>query len=290
MDDPNAALLPPNQNKVVLVTGCAKGGIGFEYCKAFAERDCHVFASDLPTRMHEMADLVSDKVHLLELDVSSDDSVASAVDAVLEAYGRIDVVINNAGISSTGPLAELSLEAVRRAWEINVLGQLRLVQRVAPHMAALRSGCIVSMGSVVGLAPTPWAGSYCATKAAIHAMAHSLRVEMRPFGVDVVLVLPGSIRSSFGRAATERLGVQEWKMYGQFKEAIAERARASQGPKATDARLLARHVAGKVLRPKPPKQIVFGHMTTMFTMLALSPLWVRDLFFSKRFKLDKRLL
>lgn len=275
--------------KVVLVTGCAEGGIGFHYCKAFAEQNCRVFATDVPGRLGDMADLLNDNVEALELDVADDQSVASAVGTIVAECGRIDVVVNNAGVGSTGPLAELPLDAIRRAWEVNALGQLRVVQQVAPHMASRRSGRIVNIGSVVGTAPTPWAGSYCASKAAVHAMSHALRVELRPFGIDVVLVLPGAIRSNFGTASMDGLGRQDWKLYKDFKEAIAERARASQTGRATDAGSLARHVVRKVLSPKPPKQIVFGHMTGLFALLAWSPLWVRDLFFSNRFNLNKKL-
>ncbi|KAJ8765450.1 hypothetical protein K2173_014572 [Erythroxylum novogranatense] len=278
-----------SDSKVVLVTGCAKGGIGYEYCKAFAEHNCQVIASDIPQRMDDMLDLESEKTETVQLDVSSDESVSSAVKNIVSRYGRIDILINNAGIGSTGPLAELPLEAIRKAWEINTLGQLRMVQNVVPHMALNRSGSIVNIGSVVGMVPTPWAGSYCASKAAVHAMSNTLRVELKPFGINVVLVVPGAIRSNLGRANTARLGnQQDWKLYKDFKEAIAERARASQAAKATDAGLLAKYVAKKVLSPRPPKQVVFGHMTGLFTVLSLSPLWVRDIFFSTRFNLNKR--
>lgn len=277
-----------SDRKIVLVTGCAKGGIGYEYCKAFAEKNCHVFASDISTRMQDMLDLNSHNIETLELDVCSDRSVTSAVDTVISKCGHIDVLINNAGIGSTGPLAELPLDTIRKAWEINTLGQLRMVQHVVPHMAMQRSGSIVNIGSVVGTASTPWAGSYCASKAAVHAMSHSLRLELRPFGINVVLVLPGAVRSNLGRANLEKLGDHEWKLYKDFKEAIAERARASQGDKATDGRVFARHVVKKVLVPKPPKQIVFGRMTGLFALLSSSPLWVRDLFFSYRFGLNKK--
>ncbi|KAF9601483.1 hypothetical protein IFM89_020250 [Coptis chinensis] len=273
-------------NKVILVTGCAKGGIGYEYCKAFAEQKCRVFATDIKQKVH---DIPSDEFEVLELDVSSDESVAKAVAEIVSKCGKIDIVVNNAGIGSNGPLAEIPLEEVRKAWEINTLGQLRLVQEVVPHMASQHKGLIVNIGSVVGLAPTPWAGSYCSSKAYVHAMSHSLRVELKPFGIDVVLVLPGAIRSNIGNAAMERLKDQEWKLYKDFKEEIAERARASQTGKATDATIFARHVVSKVLRSKPPKQIVFGHMTGLLAFLSWSPLWVRDLFYTKRFKLDKKL-
>ncbi|CAK9184124.1 unnamed protein product [Ilex paraguariensis] len=275
--------------KIVLVTGCAKGGIGYEYCKAFADQNCRVFASDICPRMHDMLELQSDRIETLELDVSADESVASAVNTVVSKCGRIDVLINNAGIGSTGPLAELPLDAIRKAYEINTLGQLRMVQHVVPHMAAQGSGSIVNVGSVVGRVPTPWAGSYCASKAAVHAISNTLRVELRPFGINIVLVVPGSVRSNFGSNSTEKLENYDWKLYKDFKEAIAERARASQGGKATDAAVFARHVVKKVLSPRPPKQIILGHMTGLFAILSWSPLWARDLFFSTRFKLNKKL-
>ncbi|PRQ48267.1 putative 7-alpha-hydroxysteroid dehydrogenase [Rosa chinensis] len=119
-----------SDSKVVLVTGCARGGISYEYCKAFAEHKCKVFASDIAQRMDDidLESLDSYDIAKLELDVSSDQSVESAVNTIISKCGHINVVINNAGIGSTCPLAELPLETIRRAWEINTLGQLRLVQ------------------------------------------------------------------------------------------------------------------------------------------------------------------
>ncbi|KAL2531741.1 NAD(P)-binding Rossmann-fold superfamily protein [Abeliophyllum distichum] len=277
-----------SNQKVVLVTGCAKGGIGYEYCKAFAAKNCHVFATDVSQRMQDLEDLQSEKIEMLELDVSSDESVTSAINFVISRRGRIDILINNAGIGNTGPLAELPLDAIRKTYEINTLGQLRMIQQVVPYMAAQRSGRIVNIGSVVGKVPTPWAGAYCTSKAAVHAMSHTLRVELMPFKIDVILVAPGAIKSNLGSNNLEKLKNYDWKLYKNFKEAIGERARASQVGKSTDATLFARHVASKVLSPKPPKQIVFGHMSGLFTFLSWSPLWVRDRFFANRFKLNKK--
>lgn len=278
------------EQKVVLVTGCAKGGIGYEYCKAFAEQNCRVFASDISQRMPDLVDLKVDEIETLELDVLSDESVSLAVKAIILKCGRIDILVNNAGIGCPGPLAELSLDAIKKAYEINTLGQLRVTQQVVPHMAFQRSGRIVNIGSVVGKVPTPWAGAYCASKAAVHAMSSALRLELRPFGIDVVVVVPGAIRSNIGKDCTKRLANCEWKLYKEFEEAIAERARASQGGKATDAKVFARHVVKKILSSTAPKQITFGHMTGLFALLSWSPLWVRDLFFSTRFKLNKKVV
>ncbi|XP_026384402.1 short-chain dehydrogenase cctT-like [Papaver somniferum] len=274
--------------KVVLITGCAKGGIGYEYCKAFAEQKCHVFATDILSRVHERSDLPTESVESLELDVTSDESVKSAVAEVIRKCGKIDLLVNNAGIGSTGPLAELPLEIVRKTYEVNTLGQLRMAQHVVPHMASRGCGRIVNIGSVVGKVPTPWAGSYCSSKTGVHAMSDTLRVELKPFGIDVILVVPGAIRSNLGQANVERLKGYEWKLYKEFKDDIVERAKASQTGKATDATIFARHVVKKVLSPKPPKQVVFGHMTCLFALLSWSPLWVRDQFFSNRFNLNKK--
>uniref|UniRef100_A0A7N0VIC1 Uncharacterized protein n=1 Tax=Kalanchoe fedtschenkoi TaxID=63787 RepID=A0A7N0VIC1_KALFE len=279
-----------DDRKVVFVTGCAKGGIGFEYCKAFAEQNCMVYASDVPQRMSDLEGFESsENVEAIELDVLSDESVRSAVKKVVSEHGKIDVLVNNAGIGSSGPLAELPLEDVRKAWEINAVGQLRLVQNVVPFMAERGCGTIVNVGSVVGRVSTPWAGSYCSSKAYVHAMSDTLRVELKPFGIDVVLVIPGSVRSNFGSATTERLGSRDWKLYKEFKEAIADRAMASQGSKATDPAMFARHVVKKVLSPRPPRQIMFGRMTGLVAALSWSPLWVRDAFFRNRFGLNKKL-
>lgn len=280
-----------HKSTVVLVTGSAKGGIGYEYCKAFAALGCHVFASDIPSRLPDFAGLPVGSVEPLELDVSSDASVAAATSRVLSACGRIDVLVNNAGIGATGPLVELSLESVRRAWEVNALGQLRVAQAVAPSMVARKSGRIVNVGSVVAVAATPWAGAYCSSKAAVHAMTDTLRMELRPFGVHVIKVVPGAVRSGLGLANAERLAEERarWRIYEGFQEAIAERAAASQGAAATDTAVFARHVAGRVLRPRPPREIVFGHMAGLFTLLAYSPLWLRDWYLAKRFGLNKKL-
>jgi len=278
-----------SEQKIVLVTGCAKGGIGYEYCKAFAEKNCRVIASDIATRMQDMSELESDdNIETLELDVSSHQSATSIVDTIIAKHGRIDILVNNAGIGSTGPLAELPLDTIRKTWEINTLGQLRMVQQVVPHMALKKRGTIVNVGSVVGNISTPWAGSYCASKSAIHAMSNSLRLELKPFGINVVLVMPGSIRSNLGKANLEKLSDYDWKLYKDFKEAISERARASQGGKATDGRVFARHVVNKILATKQPKQIIFGHLTGLFALLSWSPLWVRDKFFSSRFGLNRK--
>lgn len=276
---------------VVLITGCAKGGIGYEYCQAFAGLGCRVVATDIPDQVPGLAADLSGTpaAEALPLDVTSDASVGAAVSDVLARHGRLDVLLNNAGVGCTGPLAELAPAAVSRALDVNFLGQVRTVRAVAPHMAARGSGRIVNVGSVVGNAATPWAAPYCASKAAVHAATDALRLELRPFGVHVVKVVPGAVRSGLGRANAAHLAShQEWRMYRDFAPAIEERARASQTGKATDAAVFARHVARRVMSARPPREIVYGNMTLLFAALAVSPAWVRDAFFANRFGLNKK--
>ncbi|XP_066359700.1 short-chain dehydrogenase ptmH-like [Miscanthus floridulus] len=280
------------QQPVVLITGCAKGGIGYEYCQAFAGLGCHVVATDVPDRVPSLAaDLAGTlSTEALPLDVTSDASVSAAVRDVLARHGRIDVLLNNAGVGCTGPLAELSPGAVSRAMDVNFLGQVRTVRAVAPHMAERGAGRVVNVGSVVGTAATPWAAPYCASKAAVHAATDALRLELRPFGVHVVKVVAGAIRSGLGRANAAQLaaGGQEWRMYRDFAAAIEERGRASQTRKSTDAGVFARHVARRVMSARPPREIVYGNMTLLFAALAASPAGVRDAFFAWRFGLNKK--
>ncbi|RLN28286.1 hypothetical protein C2845_PM05G00500 [Panicum miliaceum] len=248
-----------HQKPVVLITGCAKGGIGYEYCLAFSALGCRVVATDIPDRVPDLADLVDlAGADTLPLDVTSESSVEAAVRRVLSDHGRIDVLVNNAGVGCTGPLAELRPESVRRAMDVNFLGQVRTVRAVAPHMARRGSGRVVNVGSVVGRAATPWAAPYCASKAAVHAATDALRLELRPFGVHVVAVVPGAVRSGLGRANAAGLaaaGRGEWRLYRGAR---------------------------------PPREIVYGHMTLLFAALAAAPGWARDAFFARRFGLHKK--
>ncbi|KAJ0980357.1 hypothetical protein J5N97_008612 [Dioscorea zingiberensis] len=276
--------------KVVLITGCAKGGIGYEYCKAFSRLGCHVIGTDIANRLPELSDLESDRIRVLPLDVSSDDSVMSAVTKIIAEFDNIDVLINNAGVSCTGPMAELPLETVRRTWEVNCLGQLRLIQAVVPHMIRSKSGCIANVGSMVGQVPTPWAGTYCASKAWDHAMSDVLRMELKPFGVHVTKVMPGMVRSNFGRADSDRLGSKEWGIYKGFNEVIKERARASQSGRAAEAAEVARVVARRVLSPQPPREIIVGGFTGFLSLLAWGAVgsgYCSSLFISLQIKLPR---
>ncbi|EFJ37002.1 hypothetical protein SELMODRAFT_266637 [Selaginella moellendorffii] len=270
--------------KVVLITGCAEGGIGACYSRVFHSRGFKVYATDVQP-VESMQSLRALGIQTLQLDVTSDESVRAAVDLILRNEGRIDVLVNNAGLSTIGPLAELPLKNIERAFQVNVFGTLRMIQAVVPSMAEQRQGRIINVGSVVGYVPTPWAGSYCASKASVHALSDVLRVELAPLGIQVVLIVPGSVKSQLGAAASSSLRSSEWKLYKDFSSAIAERATSSQSGKATATEEFAVRAVGAILEKNPPRHFVYGFMSGLFLVLRWSPLWLRDLFMRWRFGL-----
>ncbi|CAN1343309.1 Retinol dehydrogenase 8 [Linum perenne] len=162
--------------EIVLITGCSEGGIGHALAKQFAATNkCLVVATS--RSLTSMKDLENDdRFFLQELDVSSDESVAKVVANIVEKYGRVDVLVNNAGVQCVGPLAEVPLAAVQSTFNTNVFGSMRMIQAVVPHMASKKKGKIVNLGSIVVLAALPWSGAYAATKAAIHALTDTLRL------------------------------------------------------------------------------------------------------------------
>ncbi|KAF5749833.1 hypothetical protein HS088_TW03G00159 [Tripterygium wilfordii] len=273
-----------NGKPVVLITGCSQGGIGHALAKEFAANDCLVVATG--RSLVSMPDLQQDsRFFLQELDVVSAESVNRVVSNVIEKYGRVDVLVNNAGVQCVAPLAEIPLSALERTFNTNFYGPVRLVQAVVPHMASRRKGKIVNVGSVIALAPTPWAGAYSASKAALHSLTDSLRLELRPFGIDVINVVPGAIRSKIGNSAIALYNqMPDWKLYKPFEAKIRERAYLSQGLKSTPSEDFASKTVAVVLKKNPPAWFSYGHHSTAMAIMYHLPLFIRDFIYRRVFK------
>ncbi|KAL5556424.1 hypothetical protein UlMin_038660 [Ulmus minor] len=311
--------------QVVLITGCSEGGIGNALARAFAAEGCRVVAT--ARSMRSMSDLENDDMFFLqELDVRSEESVEHVMSHVLEKFGRIDVLVNNAGVQCIGPLAELPLDAFKNTFDTNVYGPMRLIQAVVPHMAARRKGKIVNVGSVTVLSPGPWAGAYTASKAALHSMTDSLRfvctlldlcnsqvtcvlsfyrgknksfhaqcvftvaiasnclipslirLELKLFGIDVINVVPGAIRSNIGNSATAGYNqMRKWRLYKPYEAAMRMRANQSQGPKSTPAEEFAKNTVASILRKNPPPWFSYGRLSTIMAILYHLPIFIRDI-------------
>jgi NAD(P)-dependent dehydrogenase (short-subunit alcohol dehydrogenase family) len=186
-------------SKAVLITGCSTG-IGRASALRLARSGWRVYAS--ARRPESIADLQEAGCETLALDVTDEQSMLSAVDTVERAEGAVGVLINNAGYSQGGAIETVPLEAVRRQFETNIFGLVRLTQLVLPKMRAQRWGKIVNLGSMGGRLSFPGGGHYHATKHALEALSDAMRFELRGFGIDVILLEPGLITTEFGEAAT----------------------------------------------------------------------------------------
>ena len=192
---------------IVLITGSSTG-IGMEAALHLAEKGHRVYASmrnlDGGQGIRDAAADRKVSVELIQLDVNDDSSANKAVAEVLDREGRIDVLVNNAGIAPLGPLEKLDDGTVSNVLDTNVLGVLRCVRAVLPAMRKQRSGTIVNVGSVAGHIATVCSGIYVASKFALEGLSEVLAQEVKPFGIHVALIKPGFIVTPiFGKALGE---------------------------------------------------------------------------------------
>lgn len=269
---------------VVLITGCSSG-IGYALAQEFQARGCITYAT--ARKPETLAALAAQGIHTLALDVTDAASIRAAVGAVEARHGAVDVLVNNAGIPVMGPTAELPLDELRQQWETNLTAPVAMVQAVVPAMAKQRRGRIVNVGSVSGLLTTPFAGPYCASKAALRSLNDALRMELKPFGIEVILVQPGGIQSGLGAGAKARTGKHQLKLYAGFADAIARRAGASQ-ENATPTDVFAKAMVSAVLAPRPCAVISLGSGSTILPKLARLPVRLKDHLLMRRFGLPAK--
>ncbi len=184
--------------QVALVTG-ATSGIGKAAAITFAAAGFEVIGTGRNTARATAPAGVT----YLDLDVTSDESVASLVKQVIERYGRIDVLVNNAGVGSTGAAEEFSIARTQEIFDINVYGVMRMTRAVLPQMREQRSGRIVNVSSLSGFVPSPFMTLYVATKYAVEGYSGSVDHEVREYGVRVLLVEPGPINTPFAAHSVE---------------------------------------------------------------------------------------
>jgi NAD(P)-dependent dehydrogenase (short-subunit alcohol dehydrogenase family) len=188
--------------KTAIVTG-ASAGIGEATCLALVEKGFTVYA--VARRADRMAHLVDKGIVPVGADVTDDASMVALVDKVVGETGRVDVLVNNAGYGSYGALEEVPMDEARRQFDVNIFGLARLTQLVLPHMRDQRSGRIINISSVGGRIWEPLGAWYHATKFAVEGLSDSLRAELRPHGIDVVVIQPGAIKTEWAAISAENL-------------------------------------------------------------------------------------
>ena len=186
--------------KVAIVTG-SSSGIGFETSLALAREGYFTYATMRDTtksnKIKEIAQKENLKINVLELDVDDEKSVKSAIAQILDQKQRIDVLVNNAGWGLWGCVEDVSVDEFKEQFETNFFSIIRLIQEVAPTMRKQSSGTIVNVSSVVGRIGFPASPAYISSKFALEGLSESLRFEFAPFGVDVIIIEPGVIKTNF---------------------------------------------------------------------------------------------
>jgi NAD(P)-dependent dehydrogenase (short-subunit alcohol dehydrogenase family) len=273
--------------KTILITGCSSG-IGAALAREFGKRGHRVYAT--ARRAEALAVLEAEGIRGLELDVNDDSSIARALDTVSREAGHLDLLVNNAGFSQVGAVIDLTREDLRRQYETNVIAPMAVTgQAVALLRAAVAkngSAVVANVGSIVGLFTTPFAAAYCSSKAAVHSLTDALRMELAPFGIHVVSIQPGGVRSSFGEHAEAAVRLPQDSLYKPVERGIRARAQAGQQG-AMPADVFAVPVVEALLRSSPPRVIRGGTNSVRLPLLKqLLPAAMFDAKLSKLFGLD----
>ena len=237
--------------RTALVTG-ASSGIGEDTARKLQALGYVVYGA--ARRTDRLQALVTDGIRPLTMDVTDDASMTAGVDRILKETGRIDVLVNNAGYGSHGAIEDVPIDEARRQFEVNVFGLARLTQLVSPHMRAQGSGTIINISSIGGRLTTPLGGWYHATKYAVEALSDALRMELRPFGIDVVVVEPGAIRTAWWSIAADHLeATAEGSAYADQIRAVAGAMRSESNQRRFSPPEVIARTIGKIVTARHPR-------------------------------------
>lgn len=245
--------------KIILITG-ASSGMGKYTALALAEQGHTVYAG--ARRLEKLLELESSGIIPVEMDVTSGADNARVVDQILSEQGRIDVLINNAGFGLYGSVEDIPLEDAKYQFEVNLFGLADITKKVIPHMRKQKSGRIVSTSSMGGKIYTPLGAWYHATKHALEGWSDCLRLELQPFGIDVILIEPGGVRTEFGDVLGEKL--QKYYEGSAYKEQMDPFITMMDNPKmkemGTAPEVLAKEFVKAVNSKYPKTRYVKGMM------------------------------
>lgn len=274
-------------NKTVLITGCSSG-IGRALTEAFLAQGFYVYAS--ARNLDSLSDLQNNRLIPLAMDVNNASHIEAAVEQIRAQRGSLHCLINNAGYAAMGPVAELDTERLHQQFATNVYAPIALTRACLPLLRAAATAQqpaqVVNIGSVSGILTTPFSGAYCATKSALHSLSDALRMELKPFNIDVIIVQPGAIQSKFGDNSLANLGdlIKDDSIYAPLKANIQARATASQDNPTPASEFAA--ILIKQLHNNPKPVIRIGNGSTALPLLKRwLPIRVVDNILSKKFGL-----
>lgn len=242
-----------------LVTG-ASSGMGKVIAKQLLKDGYEVLAA--ARRVDKMDDLKALGAHVLELDVSKEESITQAFAAIEARFGGVDILVNNAGFGLFGAIEDVPLDEARYQFEVNMFGLARMTQLVLPHMRAEKAGKIVNMSSMGGRIYTPLGGWYHATKHAVEGFSDCLRLELAPFGIDVIVIEPGIIQTEFGGVAGASM--QAFSDKGAYRglvdRVVAATARSYANGGSSPAQMVADTVSRALATRRPRTRYVVGKL------------------------------
>ena len=252
--------------KVALVTG-SSSGIGFETSLALARNGFHTFATMRDLGKDEKIKQIIEKedlsIEILELDVDSEESVNRAIKTVSEKKGRIDVLVNNAGYGMWGTVEDVSIDEFKKQFETNFFSIIRLIQKVAPIMRKQNSGNIVNISSVAGRIGFPVSPAYISSKFALEGLSESLRFELMPFGINVIIIEPGVIKTNFFDSMKMSEKSQQDSTYKEITDKVISGVKM-MAEMGTHPKEVANVVIKTLGEEKPLPRYVIGNDAMMF--------------------------
>lgn len=243
--------------KTVLITG-ASAGIGRATAILLAQNGYTVYGA--ARRLEKMQDLTDFNIKPVSLDVTQDESVVSCVESILREAGSIDILINNAGFGSYGAIEDVTIKDAKYQLEVNVFGAMHLTKLVLPKMRQNKYGKIINISSVGGKIASPLGGWYHASKFAIEALSDAMRLEVKQFGIDVIIIEPGGTKSEWGDIAVESLmRVSGKTAYGKIVTAF-QKAFTKMAGNVPEPIVIAKLIKESIEAGKPKIRYTGGYM------------------------------
>lgn len=250
--------------KVVLITG-ASAGMGKETVKLLLQRGYTVYGA--ARRVENMKDIASLGARVLQMDVTDEDSMVKGVDEIIKAEGRIDILINNAGFGSYGAVEDVPIEDARYQMEVNVFGVARLSQLVIPWMRKHQYGKILNISSIGGKFALPLGGWYHASKFALEGLSDSMRNELKPFGIDVIVIEPGGVKSEWaGVAMANLMKVSGQDLYRSMAQKFVKLS-VTLEPKSAEPIVIAELMLKAIEAKKPKFRYAGGYLAAPTVLL-----------------------
>ena len=264
-------------DKIVLITG-ASSGMGKSTAKILLKQGCRVYGA--ARRISEMQDLLELGMHVVALDLTNEKSIEACVETILTKEGKLDVLINNAGYGSYGAVEDVPIAEAKRQFEVNMFGLARITQLVLPKMREQKNGRIVNISSMGGKIYTPLGAWYHATKHAVEGWSDCLRLEVKPFGIDVVVVEPGGIKTPWGTIAANNLRKNSANgAYATFAKTVADgMEKTYTNNSLTNVDELGQIIANAAMVQNPKTRYVKGYMAKPAILIRK---WLGDKIYDK---------